>query len=179
MTTAIAPGVAVPDKLETSIGTLHLSDGVPNPETTEKIYDIVRFGAIASFICDDGRYLLASYFQEDLKYVTNGQPVEMALNLYLGQIFRAKVDAIWSANGDGQFLPRGTLPKVEPRPPKSPQNCYAVEIVFDDADQSKFTIGAQGSAAIYTNGMKGPWAALRRVGIRTYSWMNWLYPLPF
>jgi hypothetical protein len=39
MTTPIAPGVAVPDTVETSIGTLHLSDGVPDPETTMKIYD--------------------------------------------------------------------------------------------------------------------------------------------
>jgi hypothetical protein len=39
MTTPIAPGVAVPDKMETSIGTLHLSDGVPDTETTKTIYD--------------------------------------------------------------------------------------------------------------------------------------------
>ena len=39
MTTPIAPGVATPDTLETSIGTLHLSDGVPKPDTIEKIYD--------------------------------------------------------------------------------------------------------------------------------------------
>ena len=39
MTTPIAPGVATPDTLETSIGTLHLSDGVPKTDTTEKIYD--------------------------------------------------------------------------------------------------------------------------------------------
>ena len=39
----------------------------------------VRFGAIASFICDDGRHPLAAYFQEVLKYMTNGQPVEVAL----------------------------------------------------------------------------------------------------
>jgi hypothetical protein len=39
MTTPIAPGVAVPDKMETSIGTLNLSDGFPKPETIEKIYD--------------------------------------------------------------------------------------------------------------------------------------------
>jgi hypothetical protein len=39
MTTPIAPGVATPDTLESSIGTLHLSDGVPNTDTTEKIYD--------------------------------------------------------------------------------------------------------------------------------------------
>mgnify|MGYP000703524926 CR=1 FL=1 len=39
MTTQIAPGVATPDKVETSIGTLHLTDGVPDADTTEKIYD--------------------------------------------------------------------------------------------------------------------------------------------
>ena len=39
MTTPIAPGVAVPDKIESSIGTLHLSDGYPDGETIEKIYD--------------------------------------------------------------------------------------------------------------------------------------------
>jgi hypothetical protein len=39
MTTPIAPGVATPDKLETSIGTLNLSDGFPSPDTIDKIYD--------------------------------------------------------------------------------------------------------------------------------------------
>jgi len=39
MTTAIAPGVATPNRLDTSIGTLNLSDGVPATDTIEKIYD--------------------------------------------------------------------------------------------------------------------------------------------
>ena len=39
MTTPIAPGVATPDTLETSIGTLHLRDGFPTPDTVETIYD--------------------------------------------------------------------------------------------------------------------------------------------
>ena len=39
MTTPIAPGVATPDKLETSIGTLILKDGYPSAETMAKIYD--------------------------------------------------------------------------------------------------------------------------------------------
>ena len=39
MTTPIAPGVATPDKLETSVGTLHLSDGNPDADTVKKIYD--------------------------------------------------------------------------------------------------------------------------------------------
>ena len=137
-----------------------------------------RIGAIASFICDDDRYLLANFNQMELKYVTNGQPVEVALNLYPGQIFPAKVEAIWKASGVGQLLPSGTLPDFEPPPPQKPQGQFAVKIVFD-GDQSRFPIGAQGSAAIYTGGMHGGWAAMRRIGIRSYSWMNWLYPIPF
>lgn len=39
MTTEIAPGVVTPDRLETSIGTLNLTDGFPTPETTQKIWD--------------------------------------------------------------------------------------------------------------------------------------------
>ncbi|MCU0854021.1 MAG: DUF1254 domain-containing protein [Rhodobacteraceae bacterium] len=39
MTTEIAPGVATPDTLETSIGTLNLNDGFPTRETTQKIWD--------------------------------------------------------------------------------------------------------------------------------------------
>ena len=138
-----------------------------------------RAGAIASFICDADRYLLANYNQESLKYVTTGQPVEVALDLYPGQIFRAKVEAIWKASGTGQLLPSGHLPDFEPQPPKKPQGQYAVKILFEDNDQSKFPIGSQGAAAIYTSGLRGPWAALRRIGIRTYSWLNWLYPMPF
>ncbi len=139
----------------------------------------IRFGAIASFICDEGRYLLASYFQESLKYVKVGQPVELAMNRYPGQIFKGTVKSIWDANGDGQLLPSGSLPKFEPKPPTMPQNQFAVAIVFDAADHAKFSIGAGGKAAIYTSGMTGSWAALRRIGIRTTSWFNFLYPMPF
>ncbi len=39
MTTPIASGIATPNKLETSIGTLSLNDGFPSAETVEKIYD--------------------------------------------------------------------------------------------------------------------------------------------
>lgn len=140
---------------------------------------IVRIGAIASFICDADRYLLATYNQESLKYVEIGQPVEVALNLYPGQIFPARVASIWRASGAGQLLPSGVLPTFNPPSPEVqlPQGRYAVRITFDDADQSRFPIGAQGTAAIYTSG--GGFAALRRIGIRSYSWLNWLYPLPF
>ena len=88
--------------------------------------------------------------------MTNGQPVEVALDLYPGQIFPGKVQSIWKASGEGQYLPSGNLPVFHPEPPKIPQGCFAVAIVFDDPDQSKFPIGAQGVAAVYTKRHERP-----------------------
>ncbi len=127
----------------------------------------VRIGAIASFICDADRYLLASFFQENLKYVKAGQLVEVAIDLYPGQIFRGKVLAIWRGSGAGQMLPSGTLPDFSAVPPKVPQGQFAVAIRLDDPDQSKFPIGTQGRAAIYTNPHSG-FVVLRKIGIRAY-----------
>jgi len=138
---------------------------------------IYRVGGIAALIVHADRYLLATYFQENLKYVRPGQPVEIALDLYPGQIFAGKVDDIWRANGVGQYLPSDEIPKYQPPPPNVPQGQYAVKIVLDDPDQSKFPIGAQGAAAIYTGGERGAWAVLRKISIRAHSWFNWFYPL--
>jgi multidrug resistance efflux pump len=138
---------------------------------------IYRIGGIAALIVDADRYLLATYFQENLKYVRSGQPVEVALDLYPGQIFAGKVDDIWRANGVGQYLPNDDVPKFQPPPPNVAQGQYAVKILLDDPDQSKFPIGAQGAAAIYTGGERGAWAVLRKISIRAHSWFNWFYPL--
>jgi hypothetical protein len=39
MTTPVPPGIASPDTVETSIGTLHLKDGYPTAETIQTVYD--------------------------------------------------------------------------------------------------------------------------------------------
>jgi multidrug resistance efflux pump len=136
---------------------------------------IVRIGGIASFIVDTDRYLLANFFQENLKYVKPGQPVEAALDLYPGQIFTGKVEAVWRGSGEGQFLPSGRLPNFHYVPTELPQGQFAVAIRLDDKNQSKFPIGTQGRATIYTN-PKSAFVILRKIGIRTYTWLNWIYP---
>jgi multidrug resistance efflux pump len=140
---------------------------------------IYRIGGIAALIAEADRYLLATFYQENLKYVRPGQPVEVAFDLYPGQIFAGKVDSIWRGNGVGQYLPSDEIPKFQQPPPNVPQDQYAAKIILDDPDQLKFPIGAQGSAAIYTGGEHGAWAALRKISIRAHSWLNWVYPLNF
>ncbi len=138
---------------------------------------ILRVGGIASFIVDSDRYLLASFSQETLKYVKVGQPVEVALDLYPGQVFPARVDSIWWANGEGQYLPSDVIPKFYPADPTLPQGEFAVKIYLKSPSKVGLPIGAQGTAAIYTSG--GGFAALRKISIRMHSWFNWLYPIPF
>jgi len=137
-----------------------------------------RIGAIASFVCDADRFLLADFFQENLKFVKPGQEVEVAFNLYPGQIFKGKVESVWMGSRDGQMLPSGYLPKIEYRSPEIPRNEFGVAIKLDDSDQSKFPIGAQARAVIYTHPLS-PFVAMRKVDIRSYSWFNFLYPFSF
>jgi multidrug resistance efflux pump len=138
---------------------------------------ILRVGGIASFIVDNDRYLLANFNQGTLKYVKPGQPVEVALDLYPGQIFAAKVDTVWWANGEGQYLPTDVIPKFYPADPRKPEGEFAVKIYLQNPSSVGLPIGAQGAAAIYTSG--GGFAALRKITIRMHSWTNWLYPMPF
>jgi multidrug resistance efflux pump len=141
---------------------------------------IYRIGGIAALIAEADRYVLATFYQENLKYVRPGQPVEVSFDLYPGQIFAGKVEDIWRGNGAGQYLPSDEIPKFQPPSSKDvPQGQYAVKIVMNDSDQLKFPIGAQGIAAIYTSGEHGAWAALRKISIRAHSWLNWLYPINF
>jgi multidrug resistance efflux pump len=135
----------------------------------------LRFGAIAALVADADRYLLANYFQENLKFVKPGQAAEVALDLYPGQIFTGKVEAIWQGSGAGQMLPSGTLPSFNYVPTELPQGQFAVAIRLDGADQSRFPIGTQGRAAIYTN-PHSAFVVLRKIGIRGYTWLNFIYP---
>jgi multidrug resistance efflux pump len=140
---------------------------------------IVRVGGIAALIAEADRYVLATFFQENLKYVRPGQPVEVSLDLFPGQMFQGKVDSIWRGNGVGQYLPSDEIPKFQQPAPNIPQGQYAVKILLDGTSQPEFPIGAQGTAAIYTSGEHGAWAALRKISIRSHSWLNWLYPINF
>lgn len=133
-----------------------------------------RLGSIAVFISDTDPYFLATFYQEHLKFVEPGQPVEVALDIYPGQVFTGTVRAIWEGTGQGQIAPSGDVPAF---PFPQPQGRFAVEIVMDDDPALKtFPAGAHGAAAIFTGGGPGWVAVLRRVNMRLYAWMNFIIP---
>lgn len=133
----------------------------------------LRLGAIASFVTKDKPYILATYRQQNLKFVEPGQEVEVALDLYPGEILTGKVEAIWWATRQGQYLPSGRLPGFEL--PKLPGR-IAVQISVDVPDGHTFPAGGHAAVAIYT-GQGKSFEFLRRINIRLYSFANFIRPL--
>ena len=133
----------------------------------------IRLGAIAAFVTDEDPYILATFRQQNLKFVEPGQEVELALDLYPGRILTGKVEAVWWATSQGQFLPSGRLPEfVLPRLPGR----IAVQITFDAPDDQRIPTGGHAGVAIYTGGAKS-YEVLRRINIRLYSFANFIRPL--
>ncbi|WP_153771378.1 efflux RND transporter periplasmic adaptor subunit [Labrenzia sp. CE80] len=133
-----------------------------------------RIGSIAALVADKDPYFLASFYQEHLKFVEQGQPVEVAFDIYPGQIFTGKVKSIWDGTGQGQIKPSGDVPQfLIPKP----QGRFAVQITIDpNAAPPRMPAGAHGAAAIYT-GENGKWVSvLRRVNMRLYTWVNFIVP---
>ncbi len=133
----------------------------------------IRLGAIASFVTKDNPYILATYRQQNLKFVEVGQDVEVALDLYPGEILTGKVEAIWWATRQGQYLPSGRLPGFEL--PKLPGR-IAVQVSVDLPDGHTFPAGGHAAVAIYT-GQGKSFEFLRRINIRLYSFANFIRPL--
>lgn len=133
----------------------------------------IRLGAIASFVTEDNPYILATFRQQNLKFVEVGQPVEVALDLYPGEILTGKVEAIWWATRQGQYIPSGRLPGFElPRLPGR----IAVQITVDVPEGHTFPAGGHAAVAIYT-GQGKSFEFLRRINIRLYSFANFIRPL--
>ena len=130
-----------------------------------------RVGAVAAFVTDNPPYMLGAFFQEHIKFVEPGQPVDVALDIEPGRIYPGKVEAIWWATGQGQYLPSGRLPDfILPKL----QGKFAVQVSFDDPN-AFLPAGAHGAIAIYP-GRSSAFELLRRINIRLYSWANFIFP---
>jgi len=130
-----------------------------------------RVGAIAAFVTMEDPYMLGAFFQEHIKFVEPGQVVEVALDTAPGEIYTGKVEAIWWATGQGQYLPTGRLPDfILPKL----QGKFAVQVKFDDPN-AFLPAGAHGAIAVYT-GRQTAFEVLRKINIRLYSFANFIVP---
>jgi membrane fusion protein, multidrug efflux system len=133
----------------------------------------VRASACGTFIVTTETFIAASFPQNYLMNVQTGDDVEVVLDPYPGRVFKAKVDAVIAATGEGQYAPSGTIPEASK---VGSQGLLAVKIRFVEEDPPpKLPLGAGGSVAIYTDHGK-PVHIISKVTIRMRKWL--LYVLP-
>ncbi len=121
---------------------------------------------------EDEQWILAIYYQNEVRKIKPGQEAEIAFKMYPGRIVKCKVDSIMWATAQGQ-LPIGTMNVaggVAPVPPKS----LAVRLLPDGKDKDIFlAAGAQGAGAIFTD--SGHMIhIIRKVIVRVGAKLDWL-----
>src|SRR5262249_25320966 len=121
-----------------------------------------------------GKTFIVSVFRKTrLMHVRDGDEVEVILYPYPGQLFRAKVDTVITATGEGQFAPSANLPDASK---VGSQGLLAVKISLIDSDQpANLPLGAGGTVAIYTDHGK-PGHFLSKIVIRMKKWLLYVVP---
>ncbi|MDO6760399.1 HlyD family secretion protein [Tamlana sp. 2_MG-2023] len=128
---------------------------------------------VLTFI-EDEQWLIALYKQNEIRYVQDGDPAEVALKTYPNRIIKCEVDHIVWANAQGQLTVSGKLPDTQET--HFEEGRFAVRLKVSDADKDLFLApGAVGMGAIYTE--KGSIIHLvRKVIIRVGTKLDWVVP---
>jgi multidrug resistance efflux pump len=116
--------------------------------------------------------IIGLFAQNELHQVAPGNDAEFTLNVHPGRIFKAKVDSIVWAQGQGQSPISTQLPQTGMAP--LPPNRFPVKLTIDPRDADVFLpAGAVGAGAIYTDEMKAI-HILRMVFLRVTAKLDYL-----
>ena len=116
--------------------------------------------------------VIGLFGQNELHQVAPGNEAEFTLNTHPGRIFKAKVDSIIWAQGQGQSPLSTQLPQTGMAP--LPPNRFPVKFTVDPRDSDVFLpAGSVGAGAIYTDGMVAI-QILRRVFLRVTAKLDYL-----
>lgn len=128
---------------------------------------------VMSFV-EETTQVIALYHQNELVKVKPGNEAEFALNTHPGKVFKAKVDSIVWAQGQGQVAQSGTLPNTGYYP-QAPGR-FPVKLTLEEKDADTFlAAGALGHGAIYTDHVHAI-HILRMVILRVGTITDYLIP---
>jgi membrane fusion protein (multidrug efflux system) len=129
--------------------------------------------AAGTFVSTADTFIGASFPQNYVMNVRPDDDVEVVLDPYPGRLFKAKVDEVIPATGEGQYMVSAQIPLASK---VGSQGLLAVKIRLTDPDPPpSLPLGAGGTVAIYTTGGK-PVHIISKVAIRMKKWL--LYVLP-
>ena len=125
-----------------------------------------------AFVEPSNWFMGGQIFQNHLRYVEPGLPVEVALKMYPGRVFDAEVEYVVPVSPTGQIAPSGMA--LAPR--EVPHTPFWVKIVpGEELASLELPVGATGTVAIYTK-TGAPTHVIRKVIIRVEAIMNYIVP---
>lgn len=128
-------------------------------------------GAVMSFIRTDEVSIAARIAQGYVRHIEPGQNVDIAMKLYPGQIFRAKVARVIDISPQGQIAPSGYAIDSS----SWSEQPFLVELDLEgDPNLGDIPTGAYGTAVVYTAGMSTFGEIIRAIMLRTETWINYL-----
>jgi multidrug resistance efflux pump len=126
---------------------------------------------VMSFIQEDDPWVLAYFYQNELRYVEAGNEAEIFLKTHPNRIIKCKVDSILWSTAQGQMPMGGTLQTATPA--SGIDKRIAVRLLVAPRDKDLFlAAGALGAGAIYTEQGK-ILHIIRKVFVRVSTKMDW------
>ncbi len=128
---------------------------------------------IVDFVTTDDYWIGAAANQKAVQWIESGNECEIALDLYPGKVFPCEVEHVVFATAEAQLSASGVLPKLGELKP-SEHFALRLQRTGDWPDQP-LRYGAKGLAAIYTDEAADIFVLLRKLEIRSESWLNYFY----
>jgi multidrug resistance efflux pump len=128
---------------------------------------------LISFVATDKHWIVATVRQRGAQWLEAGDVGEIAFEMYPGQVFPAVVESIVWAAGAAQGVPSGRLPtQKDLHPPEE----FAVRLqLTGEHPDHPLRFGASGIAAIYSSKSPDALNLIRKIEIRSESFLNYLY----
>ena len=125
-----------------------------------------------SFVSSEEHWVLASFSQSAIRYINNGDEVEMVFSSIPGKVSTGKIKRIVRVSGAAQMSASSQIPTMTGQPENAR---WAVIIEFDDeAEAESMPQSAEASIiAVYTKKGK-PVHIISKVVMRMNAWMGYL-----
>jgi len=128
---------------------------------------------VLTYVSDERQFVVARLWQRGTQYVSPGDKAEVIFDMYPGKVFPAEVESIVYATGETATGPSGKFPREMFMKP-SPFYVVTLKRTGDWPDEP-LKFGARSTVSIYTADSPDFANFLRRLEIRSESWLLYIY----